>query len=100
MPSSMPLRRRMITLIVSCLILMMGASSAAEHSLRAASNVGCGVFKKDLCSPSLECFWCDNHQSNSDGKEESPNNNEGLCMEFDAWIDSCPIAAASSQKKM
>mmetsp|Transcript_1408 Transcript_1408/g.2423 ORF Transcript_1408/g.2423 Transcript_1408/m.2423 type:complete len:100 (+) Transcript_1408:116-415(+) len=99
MPSSMALRRRMIT-SVSCLILMMGTSLAAEHNLRAAFNVGCDVFQKDLCSPSLECFWCDDHQSNSDGKEESPNYNEGLCMEFDAWIDSCPIATASSQKKM
>jgi len=79
--------------LVICLFLQGISPSAAEDNLRTASVVGCGVFRKELCAPALECFWCDDSpNSSSNGKGKGPNNNGGSCMEFDAWIDSCPTA--------
>ncbi|KAL3785482.1 hypothetical protein HJC23_008292 [Cyclotella cryptica] len=61
--------------------------SFAYHRISRAEEafVGCGVFKRsDLCIPALECFWCYN--------PTGANISTGECMEFDAWIDSCPNA--------
>ncbi len=43
--------------------------------------IGCKAFTEvEFCLPSLECYWC----------ESIGENNSGECMEFDAWINSCP----------
>ena len=61
------------------------STSVAQES----NVVGCSVFKQsDLCSPSLECFWCEHPKGNGDFVQETA----GECMEFDTWIDSCPDA--------
>ena len=57
--------------------------------------VGCGAFKQsDLCIPALECFWCD-HPKQGGIRGDFAKELSGECMEFDAWIDSCPNYDAS-----
>lgn len=59
-----------------------------EAEVEVGVFVGCGVFKQsDLCSPSLECFWC------SSSTSSSSSSGDGECMEFDAWVDTCPIGS-------
>lgn len=85
---------------VHCLVLLLlislSKTQADTKNLRSPDIIGCGAFEEDLCSPALECVWCDDArrpQSNSDsGKREGEAGGGGSCMEFDAWIDSCPIA--------
>mmetsp|Transcript_23585 Transcript_23585/g.51078 ORF Transcript_23585/g.51078 Transcript_23585/m.51078 type:complete len:116 (-) Transcript_23585:53-400(-) len=102
MPSS-------IRALLGCWILAtLGISLAAaavidgNNNLQSSfSQVGCIVFQQEeLCIPALECFWCDDH-SNSHGKHSEQQQGEdgqhkkkdgGVCMEFDAWIASCPDA--------
>ncbi|KAL7486411.1 hypothetical protein ACHAW6_012012, partial [Cyclotella cf. meneghiniana] len=68
------------TLLPLTLLFLVAIASRAEELV-----VGCGVFKQsDLCIPALECFWCD--------KPKGADTSTGECMEFDAWIDSCPNA--------
>jgi len=75
-------------------LISLSRAQADTNNLRSPAIIGCGVFEEDLCSPALECVWCNARpQSNSDNrKQEGEAGGGGSCMEFDAWIDSCPIA--------
>jgi len=76
--------QKLLTTLTITLGLVLGTSVAQESNV-----VGCSVFKQsDLCSPSLECFWCEHRKGNGDFVQETA----GECMEFDTWIDSCPDA--------
>mmetsp|Transcript_11035 Transcript_11035/g.27127 ORF Transcript_11035/g.27127 Transcript_11035/m.27127 type:complete len:104 (+) Transcript_11035:97-408(+) len=89
---------------IGCLVLMadIASSSAADakgNNLRIHSHaiIGCGALQKEVCSPAVECNWCDNIHNNSAGGSGSGSNGGrgegqnvgGTCMEFDAWIGSC-----------
>ena len=79
------------------------AALPEEHgAVHTSSIIRCGVFSnsKELCSPALECFWCDNSSSKSNSNGQGNNSNGGSCMEFDAWIDSCPTSDLASSKML
>ena len=85
---------RILRSYLACLtsfIMLPALLYLTKHTSVAQENnvVGCRVFKQsDLCSPSLECFWCEHPKGSGDFVQETA----GECMEFDAWIDSCPNA--------
>lgn len=71
----------------------MSTFQGVTWAVETETFVGCGVFKEsDLCSPALECFWC-----GSPGVAIGQAEQTGECMEFDAWIHSCPDAAVATE---
>ena len=84
----------------------MGVTYAAlpeeDRAVHTSSIIGCGVFSnsKELCSPALECFWCNKSPDNGNSDGRGNTSKGGSCMEFDAWIDSCPTADLASNKML
>lgn len=81
-----------MTLSSAISFLALSLMSAVHPA--ASSYTPCGVFEKDLCIPALECYWCDDPRSQEGGRvEKGDGDSGGSCMEFDAWIRSCPDAS-------